>query len=162
MRVLVAVLLVGSLLGACSDDAPGSSAPSPTTVASPEEAEPPGPPELNELEQRIVGALGELGIAGARAELPSANGGASMYALLDGGEVLVSAVPGGPVGDGQVAGERVVGGVAVHSVEYRTGPARDRFACAGATYEVGGAVPSPFPDVDAFLGALLAALGCPA
>lgn len=108
----------------------------------------------------IVDALAALGVDAQRVEY-SFNG-AFMWAEFDGGSALfVSAVPiGTDGGDFSVLNERLIRGVTVQQVRYPTGPVRDRFDCANATYEAEGATPPGFAQFDDFLLRFIEGLHC--
>ena len=128
---------------------------------SPAPSSPAGsPPPLNRLEVKVVDALNSLGIDGQRAEYSFKS--AFIWAQFNSGAaVFVHAYPTGtPGGDISVLSERLIEGRTVEHVEYSSGPVRDRFDCADATYEAEGSTPPGFGSFDAFLARLIDALGC--
>jgi hypothetical protein len=137
-----------------------TTSPGPTTASS---TPPPEftPPALNRLETKIIDALARLGVSGQRAQLPFQN--ANIWArFAPGSELFVNAWPTGTDrGEFSVIDERQLAGIRVERVRYTSSPVlRDRFACAGDTYEVSGAVPPGFTDMDAFVAGFIRGLGC--
>ena len=165
--LFAALCAAGILLAACGEPAPRpqpSVAPtttSPAAQTSPS-ADPYTPPPLNPLETKVVGALAALGIAGMRAELPYEN--AQIWAQGPGWQLFVGAYRTETMrGEFTVIDERRLEGVRVQRVQYESGPPpRHRFECATETYEVRGAVPPGFADMDVLVGRFIRALGCAA
>jgi hypothetical protein len=119
------------------------------------------PPPLNQLEVKVIDALGRLGITGQRAELPFEN--AAIWADFGpGSQLFVNATRTGTGrGEFRVVDERQLEGIRVQRVEYASGPPpRQRFECSTDTYEVSGAVPPGFPNMDQFVSRFIRALGC--
>jgi hypothetical protein len=139
-----------------------STAPSPSHNPEASTAGPPDTaPPLNRLELKVIDALARLGIPGRRAELPFNN--AAIWAEVGAGsQVFVNAAPTGTSrGEFTVIDERTLEGVRVQRVQYASGPPpRYRFECSADTYEVYGAVPPGFADMDAFVSRFIRALGC--
>jgi hypothetical protein len=120
-------------------------------------------PPLNELEMKIITALGELGVSGQRAQLPFKD--ASIWAELGpGAQLFVNAYPLGTVDPNYtVVDERQLGGIRVQHVRRPgspTGTITNRFECSGAEYWINGTVQPQFTDMDTFLGRFVRALGC--
>jgi hypothetical protein len=119
------------------------------------------PQPLNRLEVKIIDALVRLGVTGHRAQLPYEN--ANIYARLStGSDLFVNAWPtGADRGEWSAIDERQLAGIRVQRVQYASSSVqRDRFACAGETYEVSGASPPGFRDMDAFVAGFVRAIGC--
>lgn len=161
---LVVVTLVGGLLLAsclASPDVP--SKPSGQSGEVRVSSQPSGEtlPPLNRLELKVIDALERLGIKGQRAELPFQN--ASIWAQLPtGSQLFVNAAPTATRhGEFSTLDERQLEGIRVHRVEYASAPPpRHRFECSSDTYEIYGAVPPSFADMDAFVARFIRALGC--
>jgi hypothetical protein len=118
------------------------------------------PPPLNELEMKVIDALGKLGITGQRAQLPFRD--ASMWANFGtGSHLFVNAYPLGTVDrDYTVIEERQLAGIAVQDVRRGTGSVSTRFECSGDEYWVAGALPPGFANMDAFIERFISALAC--
>lgn len=164
---LFVALCAGAVLLAGCDLAPRAQptvAPTTTSPAAQSSASPGTytPPPLNRLETKVVDALAALGIAGMRAELPYEN--AQIWAQGPGWQLYVGAGRTGTMrGEFSVIDERSLEGVRVRRVQYSSGPPpRYRFECATETYEVRGAVPPGFADMEAFVGRFIRELGCAA
>jgi hypothetical protein len=165
---LFIVMLAGGLLLVGCFASPAAQN-TPTTFAESHVSTPPSgvslslsaesPPPLNRLEVKVIDALARLGITGQRAELPFEN--AEIWARVGTGHLFVSA---GPTrtrgGDFTVIDRRQLEGIPVQRVEYGGPPLRHRFACSSDTFEVRGAVPPGFTDMDAFVARFIRALGC--
>lgn len=124
------------------------------------QADDPSPPMQNLLEATIADALSVLGFDALRAEYSPL--GAAMWAPLgdDSALFVYAHRTGADRGDFSVIQERVLAGITVRTVEYASGPVRERFGCDGVTYELGGSTPPGFPTFDAFLTELMPLLGC--
>jgi hypothetical protein len=168
---LLAVLEVLSF--GCSDEgaepsAAASSTSSTTAPASPTSTSPPLSPEevqeqyaLNDIERGIIDALGSLGIAAMRAELPSR--GANMAVELpDGRTLIVAAYPPDTIpNDAEVKSARTVGGVQVQEIDAPSSPDTfSRFVCSGLVYDVNPVAPPGYATHDEFLADLIGALDC--
>lgn len=119
------------------------------------------PPPLNRLEVKVIDTLARLGVTSQRAELPFNN--AAIWAQFGtGSQLFVNAWPTGTDrGEFSVIDERQLEGTRVQRVQYAgSPPPRHRFECSGDTYEVSGAVPPGFTDMDAFVARFIRALGC--
>lgn len=125
----------------------------PTTAA--------GTPPLNRLEEKVIAALGTIGVPAEPAQLSPAS--AQIGALLpDGSELYVNAYPVEPTGqEFTVLGERQVGEVTIRTIQFPASGRRERFECQQITYETYGALPPNFADFDTFVLNLLSALECP-
>lgn len=137
-----------------------SSPTTPTPITSPSTGDTPPPP--NRLDVKIIDALARLGVTGQRAQ-PSPGEDSNIWArLTTGSELFVSALPTGTGrGEFTVISERQLAGIRVQRVQYASSPElRHRFACAADTFEVRGAVPPGFADMDAFVTAFIRSLGC--
>jgi hypothetical protein len=121
------------------------------------------PPPLNRLEVKVIDALARLGVTGQRAQLPYQD--ASIWAQFGtGSQLFVSAGPTGTRGgDFTVVDERQLAGLRVQRVQYASDPPlRHRFECSADTYEVRGAVPLGFSDMNSFVTGFIRELGCAA
>ena len=143
-----------------ADDRPAVMTAAVVCPSTPSPAGDGSPPPLNDLEARIVDALDSLGVDGQRAEYSSS--GAFIWAPLDDeSAVFVHAYrTGSNRGEFSIIGEQVIAGRTVQRVEYTTGPIRERFECGDVAYEAEGATPLGFASFDAFVAALITALGC--
>lgn len=143
--------------------APTTGAPTPTTSGTlPEEIAELREP--TEAELRVTEALGELGLEAHRGEHPNpiGVGSANMYVSLpDGSELfaLAHAVD-AYSGDSEVTSEREVNGLTVQEVQYINGPTGDAFVCDEIRYEIRGAPPPDYDNIDDFLTDYIQALGC--
>lgn len=155
-------MFAGGLLTACVAS-PGPSEPTlpatepPASTGVPEGTQPP----FNRVEVKVIDALARLGVRGQRAELPAE--GASIWAEpRPGVQFFVNAGPTATRrGEFTVIDERELEGIRVVRVKYGSDLSlRHRFECAGDTYELRGAVPPGFDDVEAFTAAFIKALGC--
>jgi hypothetical protein len=152
-----------SKMPATQSPVPSSTAPPTTQPPAGASSAPPGdtPPPLNRLEVKVIDALARLEITGQRAELPFNN--AAIWADFGAGsQLFVNAAPTGTTrGQFTVIDERQLEGTRVQRVQYSgfSSP-RYRFECSADTYEVDGATPPGFADMDAFVSRFIRALGC--
>lgn len=165
--LFAALCASGILLAACGELAPRpqpSVAPATTSPAAQSSPSPDAytPPPLNPRETKVIDALAMLGITGMRAELPYEN--AQIWAQGPGWQLFVGAGRTATMrGEFTVIDERRLEGVRVQIVQYSSGPPpRHHFECATDTYEVRGAAPPGFADMDALVGRFIRALGCSA
>jgi hypothetical protein len=140
------------VLGACSPAADRPAAPEPSGDS---------PPSLNAVERDIVAALADLSLHAERAELPGPES-ASMWIPSDDETPLqiVAQRDPPPPEEHTVVSERTIAGIRVFTVAHPSGIERERFACGGHEYAVGGAAPPGYDDLDAFLAAFIAMLPC--
>lgn len=163
-RAALCSALIGALFVACAP-APGPSAP-PVSVQTivPSPSSPPSvgsEPPLNGLEVKVIDALGPLGVQAQRAELSFQS--ASIWAQLrPGAQLFVNAAPTAAWRTTfSIVDELDLTGIRVQRVKYAADPSlRHRFECSGDTYEVRGAVPTGYDDMDAFVARFIRALGC--
>lgn len=160
---LAAAGLLGIGLISCSAERgplspqPSRSQPQPTAGATDAVQETPAP---RELETRLINALANLEIAAMPTEHSFRS--ASVWAEVDSPHPLFVHAYDLDVVDGDyvLVHERMVAGIRVETVQYRSGPVRDRFECKGVAYEAEGAAPARFASFDEFLAALIEGLEC--
>jgi len=117
---------------------------------------------LNVLENQTIDALGRIGLPAG----PNEHGFTNAFLWAgspDASELLVSAVHIEDDGSDFVArGQRTIAGVPVENGVFGGSGAdiADRFVCRGVNYYIRGTPPTYFADVDAFIAAFVAVLGC--
>lgn len=117
------------------------------------------PPGAEDIREGLLKALGTVGLP-ATYDQPDPFGGHMSIELPDGYLTVTATEDWRHAHDYEAVTVGDIAGVAVETIRYESGIERQSFVCDGVRYATDGPIPPGFDSFEAFVGALIGALGC--